>query len=161
MDITVESPAVAEIAETIPEVLECFPAMVEGIQIFLCAQEFSPEAWEALMNVQFVWGAMMGTPVAKTPFPAQGGSAAQGGHAEYSPGAQGFFTAQGRWPHRIFNRGPGISSAQGESAEYSPAAQGFFPAEGEAPRVIELSPRLGEEMGRTGPSGARTSHKDQ
>jgi len=49
-----DSPAVAEGDKHIPEVLECFTLMVEGSQIFLCAEDFSPEAWEALMNVPFV-----------------------------------------------------------------------------------------------------------
>jgi len=80
-------PMTAESAKNIPEFLECFTAVVEGSQIFLCAQGFSPGAWEALVNVPFEWGAIMGTPVAQRFFPAQGG------HAEYSTGAKGFFPA--------------------------------------------------------------------
>jgi len=38
-----DSTAQAERAEDIPDILECVTAMVERSQIFLSAQEFSPE----------------------------------------------------------------------------------------------------------------------
>jgi len=50
-----KSSARAENAENIPDVLECCTASVEDKNVFLCAQEFSPEALEALLNVPLVW----------------------------------------------------------------------------------------------------------
>jgi len=74
-----DSPVVAKSAKNIPGVLECCTARVEDQKVFLCAQEFSPEAWEALLNVPLFWGAIMDLPW------TQGGSPAQGEHAENSP----------------------------------------------------------------------------
>lgn len=54
-----KSPVVTKSIKNIPEVLECCPAMVRHSQAFLCSQEFSPEAWEALLKVPFMWGAMI------------------------------------------------------------------------------------------------------
>jgi len=72
------SPAGAENAENVPEVQECCAA-VEDENVFLCAQEFSPELWEAFLNVPLLWGAIMDLPL------TQGGPPAQGAHAENSP----------------------------------------------------------------------------
>jgi len=77
--ISEDSPAVARSAKNIPAVLECCTARVEDEIVFLCAQEFSPEAWETLLNVPLFWGAIMDLPL------TQGGSPAQGKHAENSP----------------------------------------------------------------------------
>lgn len=77
-----DSSAVAESTKNIPEVLECCNAMVDGSQIVLCAQKVSPESWEALITVKFVWVAIMGTPV------AQRCSQTQGENTEYYPVAR-------------------------------------------------------------------------
>jgi len=74
-----KSSARAENSGKIPEVLECCTARVEDEKVFLCAQEFYPEAWEALLNVPLFWGAIMDLPS------TQGGSPAQGEHAKNSP----------------------------------------------------------------------------
>jgi len=50
-----DSTAVARSAKIIPGVLECCTARLEYEKVFMCAQEVSPEAWEALLNVPLVW----------------------------------------------------------------------------------------------------------
>jgi len=70
---------VAKSAKNIPAGLECCTARVEDQKVFLCAQEFSPEAWEGLLNVPLFWGAIMDLPW------TQGGSPGKGEHAENSP----------------------------------------------------------------------------
>jgi len=74
-----DSPVVAKGAKNIPGVLECCAARVKDGKVFLFAQEFSPEASEALLNVPLFWGAIRDLPW------TQGGSPAQGEHAENSP----------------------------------------------------------------------------
>jgi len=78
--IAEDSPAVARCAKNIPAVLECCTARVEDEKVFLCAQEFSPEARGALLNVPLVWVIIMELPL------TQGGSPARGDHAEKFPG---------------------------------------------------------------------------
>jgi len=74
-----DSPALAKSAKNIPEILECFTAGVEDEKGFFCAQELSPEAWEALLSVPLVCGKIMDIPL------TQGRSPARGKHAENFP----------------------------------------------------------------------------
>jgi len=103
-----DPPALARSAKNIPGVLECCTARVEGEKVFLCAQEFPLEAWEAFLNIPLFWGAIMDLPL------PQGGSPAQGEDAESSrrdsrgrcPRGQYLFSVPSRqtWKFRIERR---------------------------------------------------------
>jgi len=84
-----DSPVVAKGAKNIPEVLECCSARVKDGKVFLCAQEFSHESWEALLNAPLFWGTIMDLPW------TQGGSPARGELAENFPENQRKSPAQG------------------------------------------------------------------
>jgi len=82
------SPALAKTAQNIPGVLECCEARLVEENVFLCAQEFYHEAWEALLNVPSVCGTMMYLPW------IHGGSPGRGEHAESFLKNQRKFPAQ-------------------------------------------------------------------
>jgi len=84
-----DSPAVTRSAKNIPAGLECCTARVEDEKVFLCVQEFSPEAWEALLNVPLVWGRIV------DPQLTEGWSPARGEHAKKFPENQRKFPSQG------------------------------------------------------------------
>jgi len=72
-----KSSARAENAGNNLEVRECCIARLEDEKGILCAQEISPEAWEAFLNVPLVWGAIMDLPLTQGVY--------QGKHAENLP----------------------------------------------------------------------------